>query len=194
MEKEGNGKVIAKTMAEQPERFGDLRGKSGLFGDNKERQAALHYAKAVATHIGSSAEGWEWRLGEERKSEQWQREKRDVVEVPGLSPRSAEIIAQMDKTPVEKRGQFIEALRSSPDGQTALEDAKLVANALTRRFGHSDPRNFAKELEQRPELAKQAEQIKTIARMVERTRMAELTHDHVLKQQLTRSQGLGLSR
>ncbi|MDZ7875648.1 MAG: Ti-type conjugative transfer relaxase TraA [Rhizobium sp.] len=194
IEKEGNGKVMAKTMAEQPERFGELRGNAGLLGDNKERKVALHYAKAVATHIGSSAEGWEWRLGEERKSEQWQREKRDVVEVPGLTPRSAEIIAQVEKTPTEKRGQFIDELRSSPDGQTALEEAKLVANALTRRFGHSDPRNFAKELEQRPELAKQAEQIKTVARMVERTRMAELTRDHTLKQQLTRSQGLGLSR
>nr|WP_200985561.1 Ti-type conjugative transfer relaxase TraA [Rhizobium rhizogenes]QCL10649.1 conjugative transfer relaxase TraA [Rhizobium rhizogenes] len=194
IEKEGNGKVMAKAMAEQPERFGELRGKSGLLGDNKERKAALHYAKAVATHIGSSAEGWEWRLVEERKSEQWQRERRDVVEVPGLSPRSAEIIAQVEKTPTEKRGQFIDELRSSADGQVALEEAKLVANALTRRFGHSDPRNFAKELEQRPELAKQAEQIKIVARMVERTRMAELTHDHTLKQQLTRSQGLGLSR
>lgn len=117
-----------------------------------------------------------------------------MVEVPGLTPRSAEIIAQVEKTPIEKRGQFIEELRSSPDGQTALEEAKLVADALRQRFGHSDPRDFAKELEKRPELAKQAEQIKTTARMVERTRFAELTHDHTLKQQLTRSQGLGLSR
>ncbi|MUZ76192.1 Ti-type conjugative transfer relaxase TraA [Agrobacterium vitis] len=193
-EKEGNGKVMAKAMAEQPERFGELRGKSGLLGDNKERKAALHYAKAVASHIGYTSEHWERRLGEERKAEQWQREKRDTVEVPGLTPRSAEIIAQVEKTPTEKRGQFIDELRSSPDGQTALEEAKLVANALTRRFGHSDPRNFAKELEQRPELAKRVEQIKTVARMVERTRMAELTRDHTLKQQLTRSQGLGLSR
>lgn len=193
-EKEGNGKLMAKAMAEQPERFGELRGKSGLLGDNKERKEALHYAKAVASHIGYTSEHWERRLGEERKSEQWQREKRDVVEVPGLTPRSAEIIAQVEKTPIEKRGQFIAELRSNPDGQAALEEAKLVANALTRRFGHSDPRDFAKELEQRPELAKQAEQIKTTARMVERTRFAELTHDHTLKQQLTRSQGLGLKR
>jgi Ti-type conjugative transfer relaxase TraA len=193
-EKEGNGKIMAKAMAEQPERFGELRGKSGMFGDNKERKEALHYARSASAHIGYVSEAWERRLGEERKSEQWQREKRDVVEVPGLTPRSAEIIAQVEKTPVEKRGQFIEELRLSPDGQTALEEAKLVANALTQRFGHSDPRNFAKELEKRPELAKQAEQIKTIARMVERTRVAELTHDHTLKQQLTRSQGLGLSR
>lgn len=193
-EKEGNGKVMAKAMAEQPERFGELRGKSGLLGDNKERKAALHYAKAVASHIGYTSEHWERRLGEERKAEQWQREKRDTVEVPGLTPRSAEIIAQVEKTPTEKRGQFIDELRSSPDGQTALEEAKLVANALTRRFGHSDPRNFAKDLEERPELAKRAEQIKSVARAIERTRMAELTRDHTLKQQLTRSQGLGLSR
>lgn len=193
-EKEGNGKIMAKAMAEQPERFGELRGKSGMFGDNKERKEALHYARSASAHIGYVSEAWERRLGEERKSEQWQREKRDVIEVPGLTPRSAEIIAQVEKTPVEKRGQFIAELRSFPEGQAALEEAKLVANALTQRFGDSDPRSFAKELEKRPELAKQAEQIKTIARMVERTRFAELTHDHTLKQQLTRSQGLGLSR
>ncbi|UXT00617.1 Ti-type conjugative transfer relaxase TraA [Agrobacterium tumefaciens] len=193
-EKEGNGKIMAKAMAEQPERFGELRGKSGMFGDNKERKEALHTAKAVAAHIGYVSEAWERRLGEAHKSEEWQREKRDVVEVPGLTPRSAEIIAQVEKTPIEKRGQFIEELRASPDGQAALEEAKLVADALTRRFGNSDPRDFAKQLEKRPELAKQAEQIKTTARMVERTRMAELTHDHTLKQELTRRQGLGLSR
>ncbi|NTF65803.1 Ti-type conjugative transfer relaxase TraA [Rhizobium rhizogenes] len=193
-EKEGNGKMMAKAMAEQPEQFGELRGKSGLLGDNKERKAALHSVKAVAAHIDYVSEAWERRLGEERASEQWQREKRDVVEVPGLTARSAEIIAQVERTPIEKRGQFIEELRSSTDGQTALEEAKLVANALTRRFGHSDPREFTKELEQRWELAQQAEEIKTVARMVERTRMAEQSHDHTVKQQLTRSQDLGLSR
>lgn len=193
-EKEGNGKIIAKAMVEQPERFGELRGKSGMFGDNKERKEALHYARSASAHIGYVSEAWERRLGEERKSEQWQREKRDVIEVPGLTPRSAEIIAQVEKTPVEKRGQFIAELRSSPEGQTALDEAKQVANALTQRFGNSDPRSFAKELEKRPELAKQAEQIKNTARMVERTRFAELTHDHTLRQQLTRSKGLGLSR
>ncbi|MGJ7043202.1 Ti-type conjugative transfer relaxase TraA [Shinella sp. BE166] len=194
IEKEGNGKIMAKAMAEQPERFGELRGKSGIFGDNKKRKEALHYARSVSAHIGYVSEAWERRLGEERKSEEWQREKRDVVEVPGLTSRSAEIIAQAEKMPVEKRGQFIAELRSSPEGLAALEEVKVVANALTRRFGSSDPRHFAKELEKRPELAKQAEQIKTTARMVERTRFAELTHDHTLKQQLNRTLGLGLNR
>lgn len=193
-EKEGNGKIMAKAMAEQPERFGDLRGKSGLFGNNKERKEALQYARPLSAHIGYVSEAWERRLGEERQSEQWQRDKRDVIEVPGLTPRSAEILAQVEKMPVERRSKFIKELRSSPEGRTALDEAKLVADALTRRFGSSDPRRFAEELETRPEISKQAEQIQTIARMVDRTRHAELSHDHALRQQLSRSQGLGLSR
>ncbi|NTE84654.1 Ti-type conjugative transfer relaxase TraA [Agrobacterium tumefaciens] len=193
-EKEGNGNIMAKAMAEQPERFGELRGKSGLFGNSKERKEALQYARSLSAHIGYVSEAWERRLGEERASEQWQREQRDVIEVPRLTPRSAEIIAKVEKTPVEKRSKFITELRSSPEGRAALEEAKLIAEAIARRFGSSDPRRFAEELEARPELAKQAEQIKTIARIVHRTRHAELSHDHALKRQLNRSQGLGLSR
>ncbi|OCJ37229.1 Ti-type conjugative transfer relaxase TraA [Agrobacterium tumefaciens] len=193
-EKEGNGNIMAKAMAEQPERFGELRGKSGLFGNNKERKEALQYARSLSAHIGYVSEAWERRLGEELQSEQWQREQRDIVAVPGLTPRSAEIIAKVEKMPVDKRSKFIKELRSSPEGRAALGEAKLVAEALTRRFGSSDPRRFADELAARPELAKQAEQINTIARMVHRTRDAELSHDHALKRQLNRSQGLGMSR
>ncbi|WP_333900503.1 Ti-type conjugative transfer relaxase TraA [Agrobacterium pusense] len=193
-EKEGNGKIMAKAIAEQPERFGELRGKSGLFGNNRERKEAVQYLRSLSAHIGYVSEAWERRLGEERQSEQWQRAQRDVIEVPSLTPRSAEIFAQVEKMPAEKRDKFIAELRSSPEGRAALDEAKLVAEALTRRFGSSDARRFAEELETRPELAKQAEQIETIARMVHRTRHAELSHDHTLKQQLNRSRGLGWSR
>jgi hypothetical protein len=117
-----------------------------------------------------------------------------VIEVPGLTPRSAEILAKVEKMPVERRSKFVTELRSSAEGRAALDEAKLVAEALIRRFGSSDPRRFAEELEARPELAKQAEQIKTIARMVDRTRHPALSHDHALRRQLNRSQGLGLSR
>jgi hypothetical protein len=190
----GDGKVMAKAIAAQPERFGDVRGKSGLFGDNKERKQALSYVGAVVRHVESAAETWQRRLGEERASEQWQREKRDVVEVPGLTPRSAEIIAQVDKVPMAERNRWIDQIRSTPEGTAALEEVRKVGKALEARFGRSDPRDFGQQLERNPELAKKAEQIKNIARVVERTRMAELSRDHTLKQQLTRSQGLGLSR
>ncbi len=193
-DKEGNGKIMAKAMAGQPERFGELRGKSGLFGNNKERKEALQYTRSLSAHIGYVSEAWERRLGEERESEQWQRDKRDVIEVPGLTSRSAEIISQVEKMPVDRRSKFIKELRSSPEGQAALNEAKLVAEALTRRFGSSDPRRFAEELETRPELAKHADQIEAIARIVHRTRRAELSHDYALKQQMNRSRGLGMSR
>ncbi|TKV70489.1 Ti-type conjugative transfer relaxase TraA [Rhizobium sp. AU243] len=193
-EKEGNGTIMAKAVAGQPERFGELRGKSGLFGNNKERKEALQYARSLSAHIGYVSEAWERRLGEERASEQWQREKRDVIEVPGLTSRSAEIISQVEKMPVERRSKFIKELRSSPEGRAALDEAKLIAEAMTRRFGSSDPRRIAEELAARPELAKQAEQIQITARIVNRTRHAELSHDHALKRQLARSRGPGLSR
>lgn len=91
-EKEGNGKIMAKAMAGHPERFGELRGKSGLFGNNKERKEALQYARSLSVHIGYVSEAWERRLGEERASEQWQREQRDVIEVPAsrrAAPKSS---------------------------------------------------------------------------------------------------------
>lgn len=190
----GDGKVMAKAIAAQPERFGDVRGKSGLFGDNKERKQALSYVGAVARHVESAAETWQRRLGEERASEQWQREKRDVVEVPGLTARSAEIIAQVDKVPMAERNGWIDQIRSTPEGAVALEEVRKIGKALEARFGRADPRDFGPQLERNPELVNKAEQIKDIARVVERTRMAELTRDHTLKQELSRSQSLGLSR
>ncbi|CDI11458.1 protein of unknown function [Agrobacterium pusense] len=165
-----------------------------MFGHNNERKEALQYARSLSAHISYVSEAWERRLGEERQSEQWQREQRDVIEVPSLTPRSAEILAQVEKMPVETRSKFIKELRSSPEGRTALDEARLVAEALTRRFGSSDPRRFAEELETRPELTKHAEQVEAIARMVHRTRHAELSHDYALRRQLNRSRGLGLSR
>lgn len=106
-EKEGNGSIMAKAMVEQPERFGELRGKSGLFGNNKERKEALQYARSLSAHIGHVSEAWERRLGEERQSEQWQREQRDGIEVPDLTRRSAEILAKMEKMPVERRNKLV---------------------------------------------------------------------------------------
>jgi len=190
----GDGKVMGKALAEQPERFGDLRGKTGLLGDNKERKEARQYARSVASHVQSAATTWQRRLGEERSAEIWQREKRDRIEVPGLTQQSAELLSEVDRIPVADRNRWIEQLRSTSGGKAALEEAKAVNDALRQRFGHSDPRNFAPELERNAELMKQAERIKDVGRIVERTRMAELSRDHALKQELSRSQGLGLSR
>lgn len=70
------GQVVAKSVAERPEQCGELRGKSGLLGENKARNAARHYAKALSNHVASASRTWERRLKAERQSEAWNREKR----------------------------------------------------------------------------------------------------------------------
>ncbi len=80
---------LVRAVRERPKQFGALRGKSGLFGGNNERKQALSRAQGLSSHVGHAAETWERRLSEARQSEEWQREKRDIVEVPGLSPKRA---------------------------------------------------------------------------------------------------------
>ncbi|MGO4569230.1 BID domain-containing protein [Rhizobium sp. 2YAF20] len=197
LDQNADDKVLEKAIADQPERFGDLLGKAGLFGDSKERKEARSNSKFVASHVGSAVVTWRRRLGEEISAEQWQREKRekrDVIEVPGLTSRSAETLAEVDRVPVAERNGWIETLRSTPEGTQALTEAKVVGDALRQRFGHSDPRKFSVELERDASLGSQAELIKQVARTVERVRMAELSRDHAIKQELARNKGLGLQR
>jgi Ti-type conjugative transfer relaxase TraA len=194
IEQNGDGRALGKALVERPQQFGDLRGKTGLFGDNKGRKEAHRFAGSVAGHVEASAGTWHRRLEEERSAETWVREKRDTVEVPGLTRQSAELLSQIDPVAVTQRDRWIDRLRSTPDGMQALDEAKVVNDALRQRFGHSDPRNFAPELSRNVELRKQADKITDIARIVERTRMAELSRDHTFKQELSRSKGLGLSR
>ncbi len=73
---------LVRAVKERPEQFGVLRGRSGLFGDNAERKQALSRAQGLSSHVGHAAETWDRRLQEALRSEEWQREKRDVVQVP----------------------------------------------------------------------------------------------------------------
>lgn len=111
-----DGQGLAKPLADRPEQFGELRGKAGLFGENKERKAARHYARAFRSHVAYAAETWERRLEEERQSEIWKREKQDVIEVPGLSQRSEVILKQLDGLPQEDRPKSFEKLAGTPEG------------------------------------------------------------------------------
>jgi len=185
--------ATAKIIAEQPERFGALRGRSGLLGDTRERTAARQQARALASHIGHASDIWQRRLGEERQAAQWQRD-RDAVAVPALTPRSARLLEPLDNVATDQRDQLIEAIRSTPEGRAALEEARQIAKALTRRFGSADPRDFAKALARHPELAKRATEVIAVARTVEQARVAELSRDHALNRQLSREKGIGLGR
>ncbi|KSV84378.1 Ti-type conjugative transfer relaxase TraA [Sinorhizobium sp. GL28] len=188
-----NGDALANSVAGRPEQFGELRGRAGMFGESKERKAARQFARAYGNHVGTAAETWTRRLEAERNSETWQREKRDVVEVPGLTQRSEGLLKQLDGLPHSQKAQFVEELARNPEGREALQEAKRIAQALEQRFGSSDPRSFKKELDRFGVAdAPKIERINDVARIVDRAHRAELSRKYELTQGLKKGLGLGM--
>lgn len=188
-----DGQTLASTVAEHPERFGALRGKEGLFGDNKDRKAARHYAKALGHHVGSAAKTWTRRLEAERQSETWQRENRDVVEVSGLTKCSEDILKQFDALPQAERPKFLAELSGTPEGRQVLEETKTIAHALEQRFGSSDPRDFKNDLERLGmKDGAMIERVKDVARLVYRAQKAELSRKYERTRGLKKGLGLGM--
>ncbi len=188
-----DGQTLANAVTEHPERFGELRGKTGFFGDSKERKAAHHSSKALGLHVASAANTWSRRLEAERQSETWQRQNRDVVEVPSLTRRSEDILKQFDALPQAEKPRFLTELSGTPEGRQVREETKTVARALDQRLGSADPRSFKKELD-RLGLKDPAviERIKDVARLVDRTHRAELSRSYELTRGLKRGLGLGM--
>ncbi|WP_455270900.1 Ti-type conjugative transfer relaxase TraA [Rhizobium herbae] len=186
------GRALARSVAERPEQFGELRGKSGILGENKERKAARHFAKSLSNHVASAGRTWERRLQAERQLETWNRENRDVVEVPGLTQRSEAILKQLDGLPQADKPKFLEHISGTPEGKQALEQAKKVAQALEQRFGSTDPRDLKTEnLRLGPGTAK-IDRIKEVARIADRAQQAELSRQYELKRSLDKGLGLGM--
>ncbi|NVD42903.1 Ti-type conjugative transfer relaxase TraA [Ensifer sp. HO-A22] len=193
VDKGADGQALAKSVAERPEQFGELRGKAGLLGENKERKTARHYAKALGHHVASAGQTWERRLEAEYQSEKWNREKRDVVEVPGLTPRSEAILKQLDGLSPAEKPKFLEQLSGTPEGKQALEEAKNIAHALEQRFGSADPRDWKSQtVLLGPELSTKLDRIKDVARLAHRAQGAELTRKHELTRGLKKGLGLGM--
>jgi Ti-type conjugative transfer relaxase TraA len=180
-------------VAERPEQLGELRGKVGLLGKNRERKAAEHYAKALSHHVASAIKTWERRLEAERRSETWKREKQDVIEVPGLTARSEGVLRQLDATPRAEKEAFLEKIAGMPEGAQALKEAEALAAALQQRFGSVDPRELIKQLERiGPDLAERVDRITDIARIVDRAHRQELSRQYELKRTLGRELGLAM--
>ena len=188
-----DSEVLAKTVAARPEQFGELCGKVGLLGENRQRKAARHHATALGNHVAAAGLTWERRLETERQSETWSREKRDVVEVPGLTKRSEELLKQFDALSQADRPKFLEQLSGTAEGRQALNEAKDIARALERRFGGADLRALTEGRGRLgPEMAAGLDRIKDVVRLVDRGQRAELTRQYELKR--TQSKGLGLGR
>jgi hypothetical protein len=182
---------LVQSVAERPEQFGRLLGKSGLFGESRERQAARHSARSLGSHVASAGRTGERQLEAERQSETWQREKRDVVEVPGLSKRGEELLTELDALPQADKPKFLEQLSGTSECKQALKEAKKIARALERRFGSSVPRDLKTEnLRLGPETLANLNRIRDVARLVDRAQRAELTRQYELKRSLDK--GLGL--
>ncbi|POO48435.1 Ti-type conjugative transfer relaxase TraA, partial [Agrobacterium rosae] len=183
--------ALVKAVKERPEQLGELRGTSGMFGDNKERKLARSFAHGMSNHVGYAAETWTQRLKAERQSETWKRERQDVVVVPGLTPASQALLERFDSLSKADRPVFLKQLLTTPEGRVAITEARTITTALEQRLGSADPRNLKPEaLRLGPDLAKQLDQIKHVARIVERAYNADLTHQYELKRSLTKSLGL----
>ncbi|WP_312930827.1 Ti-type conjugative transfer relaxase TraA [Agrobacterium cavarae] len=184
---------LVKAVQERPEQFGALRGKTGLFGDNAERKQAVSRAQGLSSHVGHAAETWERRLNEARQSEEWQREKRDIVEVPDLSPKSEAILKAFDQLEHEQKPQFLDQMAKTPDGQQALAEAAAIASALEKRFGTRNRSELEKmDLRVAKDQLQQVDRFKEVARLVERAHAAEQTRTYELEHSLKKGLGLRL--
>jgi Ti-type conjugative transfer relaxase TraA len=185
--------ALVKTVKERPEQFGELRGKSGLLGDNKERSQARSLANGLSNHVGYAAQTWARRLEAERQSETWKREKCDVVEVPGLTPRSEAILKKLDGLANDEKTKFLQQMLDTPNGRQALAEANTIVKALHQRFGTADAHKI-KDMDLRlgKDVVIQAEHIKQVARLAEKAQRDEMTRQHELKRTLKKGLGLGL--
>jgi Ti-type conjugative transfer relaxase TraA len=175
--------ALPRLITAQPEQFGDLRGRSGIFGENRERREARNRSKAFSIHVGSAVESWQRRLDAERQSETWLRDKRDVIEVPGLSSRSEAILKQLDALSQAEKPRFLEQLAGTTEGRLALEEATKIVHALEQRFGSADFGDLRKEtLRMAPENLAKLDRIKAIAGIAERARTADLSRPEPSRQ------------
>lgn len=167
-ERKGDVAALAKAVAERPEVFGELRGRAGLLGENRERKEARRVARALWAHVGYAAQHWTKRYEQAVKSEEWRRKKEDVIEVPGLSPQTETILRQLDGLEREERHAFLEKLVGTPEGKRALEEAEAVTEAMRQRFGSSDIRGL-----DRAKLTRGQGEEAELARLVE---VAQITY------------------
>lgn len=192
--RERNGDVadLAEVVAKRPEAFGELRGKAGLLGENRERKEARRLAGPLGAHVGCASRHWTRRYEEAVKSEQWKREKEDVIEVPGLSAQSEKILRQLDGLERAEKPAFLEKLVGTPEGRRALEEAEAVADAMRQRFGTDDLRR--KDLVEltRGQEGRDLTRLAEMARITHQAKTAETLRQEELVQRERKGLGLGL--
>ncbi|MBX9468063.1 MAG: BID domain-containing protein [Rhizobium sp.] len=190
-QRDGDVSALAKAVAERPEAFGALRGKAGLFGENRERKEARRLAGSLGAHVGYTGKDWIRRYEQAVNTEKWRREKEDVIEVPGLSPASEAILKRLDGLDSTDKPAFLKKIVETPEGKRALAEAEAITDAMQRRFGNDDLRSknlaeLTRGLAEKVDLAR----VEAVVRVAYRANNAEMFR----QQDLVRSQrkGLGL--
>jgi Ti-type conjugative transfer relaxase TraA len=184
---------LAEAVAKRPEAFGALRGKAGFLGDNRERRQARQMAGPLGAHVVRAARHWTRRYEEAAKSEQWKREKEDVIEVPGLSAQSEKILRQLDGLERAEKPAFLEKLVGTAEGKRALEEAEAVTDGMRQRFGTDDLRNknlaaLTRGQADRVDLVRLAD----VARITHRAKTAEMFRQEELVRKERKQLGLGM--
>ncbi len=192
-QRDGDVRAMAKAVAERPEAFGALRGKAGLFGENSERKEARRLAGSLGAHVGYTGKDWIRRYEQAVDTEQWRREKEDVIEVPGLSPASEAILKRLDGLERKEKDAFLEKLVDTPEGKRALAEAEAITGAMQRRFGTDDLRNknlveLTRGLAEKVDLAR----VEAVVRVAYRAKNAEMFRQQDLVRSERKGLGLGL--
>lgn len=194
-QRDGDVSDLARAVAERPEQFGSLRGKIGVFGENSERREARRVAAALSLHVGYVGTDWKRRYERAIETEQWRRERQDVIEVPGLSPRSEAILKRLDGLDTAEKPAFLVKLLGTPEGRRALEEATAVTVAMQKRFGRGDIRDReAAELNRVQADKIDLTRVVEVARVSYRAKNAELSRQADLVLRERKGLGLGLRR
>lgn len=192
-QRNGDVSAMAKAVAERPEEFGALRGKAGLFGENRERKEARRLAGSLSAHVGYTGKEWIRRYEQAVNTEQWRREKEDVIEVPGLSRGSEAILKRLDGLERKEKDAFLEKLVDTPEGKRALAEAEAITDAMKERFGTDDLRNknlveLSRGLAEKVDVARVAD----VVRVAYRAKTAEMFRQQELVRSERKGLGLGL--
>jgi hypothetical protein len=184
---------LGKQLRSTPETVGTLVGRTGTFGENAERRQALGLVNALAFRVEQSGKTWQRRFKAECSSEQWRREKEDVIDVPGLSNHAEALLRKLDDLPYVEKGAFVAQLKATIEGSKALDEASETASAIEKRFGRANPSDLAEQL-RRAGLNQTGdiERIRDIVRLADRSHRAELTRQSEMKRSLSRRKGLRL--
>lgn len=190
MERNPDGRQLRASVVTHPERYGELRGKTGMLGDNKERKEAMRQLGYLGERIERACDTWKSCVKDAQNRETWERT-RDKHAVPDLTPRSKTLLRSLDAVPFERQAAATAKLRTSEEGRQALGEANKVADALEKRFGAGNIRDLEQKLGRAAASGSDAaKRITEVAKLADRGRSAQLSLARSQERSQDRTRGM----